>query len=646
MADEDDNAASRGVKPDAAAEAIALSGASRARADGYLEVQTRLARLQSQNLVELNAFELSHLKWRRFNDQMRGFLQVLAFIVAASIVAGLGIVVWNAAHEDGLVIEAFSVPPDMVSRGLTGQAVAAQLQDRLSAMQAATQSGRPSQSYSNNWGNDIKVEIPDTGVSVGEFYRMLVATLGHESHITGEVWRGAKGLSVTAHVGGGGGTTVTGAEADFDALMQKAAEAVYLRTQPYRYAAFLGTTEHPQLVRERAILNDLAVNGSPEDRVWSHVGLGVDDGLDGDVDGALAEFHRAVALDPDLALPWLDLQSTESRLSHEEAELAYLPTAIRLLQENGDDQTNRPARVVYVPYLKGELASRFGDFAEALARHREATTKPDANHVVESALVASALDLARLHDGVAARRARADLPSNPAGVRAFGAIRRIHMSYWLGEYAMLAARHGEMEKALVADLVTIGNGERSVRIILSRQIWPFVAMAMAKSGDAKGAHALIDRTPTDCDTCLRARGVVDAADGNWRGADYWFARAVAHSPSVPFGDTDWGAMLLVKGDLDGAIAKFASANKKGPHFADPLEMWGEALIAKNRSDLALARFEEASKYDPNWGRLHLKWGEALFYAGKREDARKQFADASGLDLTVSEKSELAKVSHG
>ena len=105
-------------------------------------------------------------------------------------------------------------------------------------------------------------------------------------------------------------------------------------------------------------------------------------------------------------------------------------------------------------------------------------------------------------------------------------------------------------------------------------------------------------------------------------------------------------MLLRKGDLDGAIAKFESAHKKSPHFADPLEMWGEALIAKNRSDLALAKFEEANKYAPNWGRLHLKWGEALWWSGKHDEAKKQFAIAATLDLTPSEKSELMKVRHG
>jgi tetratricopeptide (TPR) repeat protein len=102
-------------------------------------------------------------------------------------------------------------------------------------------------------------------------------------------------------------------------------------------------------------------------------------------------------------------------------------------------------------------------------------------------------------------------------------------------------------------------------------------------------------------------------------------------------------MLLTKGDLDGAIAKFTLANEKGSHFADPLEMWGEALIAKNRSDLALAKFAEANKYAPNWGRLHLKWGEALLWTGNRADAKNQFAIATRLDLSAGDKAVLSRM---
>ena len=122
------------------------------------------------------------------------------------------------------------------------------------------------------------------------------------------------------------------------------------------------------------------------------------------------------------------------------------------------------------------------------------------------------------------------------------------------------------------------SSARLASIITERQFWPIAAYAMALKGDFKGAHALIDRTPTDCGQCLRARGGIDTLEKNWAGADYWFARAAKDAPSPPFAWSDWGRMLLQKGDYDGAIAKLSAAHDKGPHFADPLEYWGEALI--------------------------------------------------------------------
>src|SRR5689334_24323465 len=41
-------------------------------------------------------------------------------------------------RSDGLVIESFSVPPDLAERGLTGQVVAGELLDRLTELNQAT----------------------------------------------------------------------------------------------------------------------------------------------------------------------------------------------------------------------------------------------------------------------------------------------------------------------------------------------------------------------------------------------------------------------------------------------------------------------------------------------------------------------------
>ncbi|MEI9932466.1 MAG: hypothetical protein WDM89_18495 [Rhizomicrobium sp.] len=80
-----------------------------------------------------------------------------------AIAVFVGAAIWNAAHDDGLVIEAFQVPPDMTARGLTGQTVASQLLDKLSRSRRRRTRPRTATSYTNNWGDDIKVEIPNTG---------------------------------------------------------------------------------------------------------------------------------------------------------------------------------------------------------------------------------------------------------------------------------------------------------------------------------------------------------------------------------------------------------------------------------------------------------------------------------------------------
>jgi len=187
---------------------------------------------------------------------------------------------------------------------------------------------------------------------------------------------------------------------------------------------------------------------------------------------------------------------------------------------------------------------------------------------------------------------------------------------------------------------TMSWGLKAARLRI--QVAPLLAYAMARGGDPGRAQEVIGATPGDCYDCIRTRGLIATTAKEWGRADYWFARAEHDGPSLPFAYADRGQSLLVRGKPDNAIVQFKLANQKGPHFADPLEMWGEALMAKNQSHLALAKFAEADKYAPNWGRLHLKWGEALYYAGKRDDAKVQFARTAALDLTPSEKSELAQ----
>ena len=635
---EDDDIAGGSANVNALLAATLGTVSDNPRVDRLLEHQVTLTALQIENLRKQDEYETSHLRWRRFNDQMKGAMQIMLVLVGALIVAGIGVTLWSAAHEDGVVIEAFSVPPDMTAKGVTGQAIAAQLQDRLTTMQNTTNSARPAASYSNNWGDDIKVDIPDTGISVSEFYRLLVSRLGNQTHITGEVWRNADGIAITARAKGTS-ATVAGKESDIDTLLQKSAEAIYRHTQPYRFAVYLMNTMPQREPDAVAVFNELAIHGTLIDRLWAHIGLGNADNRHGDFAQGISEFQRASEIDPDHPLPWVDLYNIAGTLSHDEDEVRYIGVSRRIFQQDSN-KTNAAVRAVYLSNSQAWLDEEAGDLLAAARAFSDTTQLPDANFQGERAIVDRVLVLAQLHDG-SARTLKAEWPAFTIFPKFYAQGQTPAIDYALGDYRAAMAPDFEPNFIASAQGATVRPAARAV--IFARHVAPFIAMSAAKLGDFKRAHALIDSTPRDCDNCLRARGVIATGEMNWAAANYWFTQATAHAPSIPLGYSLWGEMLMAKGDLDGAIAKFAAANKLGPHFADALEMWGEALVAKNRADLAVPKFAEASKYAPNWGRLHLKWGEALYWTGDKDGAKKQFSIASGA-LTPAEKAELSRMS--
>jgi len=639
MAEED-----AGLSHGNAAEALALGahGTLDPRAAAYLVKQARLTELQIADLEREDALRHWSLRVRHVSDVMKLTFELSAAFVVLVLVGLICMTLWKAAHDDSLVIQAFSVPPDLAARGLTGEAIAAQVQDRLAAIQDAVQTSRPANSYASNWGDDVKVQIPDTGMSIGEFYRLLVSWFGSETRISGEVYRTPQGIAMAVRTTGQPGDIVRGSEADLDSVVQKAAEAIYARTQPYRYGMYLAATS-PVKNRPRvnAILYQLAATGSPLDKTWSYMGI-----------ATYAEFTdplrapainaKAIPIAPDFALAYENIGAEEQTLSHDEAALAPWRKTIAILSAGNGGVTER-ARNIILPSIVAGVAELKGDFEAALHNYGVAASLPEYAGIAKIADHKLAYALGSLHE-----QGRARLQWSRRGVPkvAQGQVRVAHSDIQslaaVPDWAGVLAAKADLERLLIPTPPPPFTAEYTKQI-LAREIWPYAAEALAHTGDMKGAEALIAKTPLNCLICVRVRGDIAAMRRDWAEAARWYAMASAQSPSIPFADNDWGRMLMAKGDLDGAMAKFESANRKGPHFADPLEMWGEALILKNRSDLALAKFEEAAKYAPNWGRLHLKWGEALLYSGRGGDAGKQFAIASSLDLSASDRAALGRV---
>jgi tetratricopeptide (TPR) repeat protein len=622
------------IEIDPYAAAMAIGGASRAKADAFLDKQSHLADRQIELLANREEFEVSHLRWRRFSDQMKGALQVLTVLVGLGVAIALGAMVWSAAHADGLVIEGFSVPPDLAGKGITGQVIASEVLDRLSALVSANRSSRAAKTYANNWTGDIKVEIPDTGISVGEAYNFLKDWLGHETRISGEVIRTKDGVSVTARVSGSGASTVSGSETDMDGLVQNLAEHIFAATQPYRYGIYL--MGKSRIAEALAVYQTLALRGPPQERPFGYIGWA--NALAGKRSQLFRDSleQKALDLQPDNLLALINLIGGEISLGQLEKTLQDLDRANAKLR-SGDDGQIDPAQL---PSLRGQVVATrenaLGAYHDALSGFTRIAQTAPSNLSPSFGLAQTTI---KSHDPGGAPPILANLMAAGSGVVlpanvSSDFITRVMLKSEMGNWQGVLAVAQE-EKALEARYPGFQDG-----FVTGAD--PLIALAQAQLGNFAAAETIIAPTPGDCVPCLQSHARIARMQGQNARADYWLARIIAEAPSTPFGYYEKGAALLARGQSDAAIAQFKIANAKGPHFADPLEGWGEALMAQNHSDLALAKFKEANQYAPNWGRLHLKWGEALFYAGKTDDAKKQFAIASGLELSAADKAELMR----
>jgi tetratricopeptide (TPR) repeat protein len=630
-----------GAGVDPTAVALALAGASRAKADAFLDDQRSLIAVQKHHLHE----QLKQVRLGTLSQRLTVGLKLATGLVGFGIIAGVALAVWNASHASGLVVESFAVPPRFAEAGVTGAVLSDDLNSKLGTIRDLSDANSLTRSsdVSANRDDEFRVEIPETGVSLGQAWRYLRLWFGHERRLTGNLRELSDGrIALTATLAGADTFTTTGPATDLDSLEQQAAEHVYQQVDSTNYGQYLGqVNRRAEMVAAAQRGTELAQTDSDRAVTFGYLASVT---LTNAGDAALALKRNLIAInyDPKVLPAYSQLANVLLLLGHDEEALQKVAVIPTLREE--DQPPLLQGRTFRLVRLAGALARDLetGDFAAAASldcvdcrglavKFRQAEYAARAHDMRQSRTRLDEITTMLQSAGAPAPIARSTTFSSDL----------IRIGYYqhaaLGLWQDAAADARAIAAAL--DTPNFKNGP----VPVSRSwAYPLLAVAEARGGDMAHAHADADAMPVDCYACLRAHGVIDGLERNWTGADGWFARAVAAAPSIPFAYEEWGRALLDRGQPDAAIAKFTIANQKGPHFADPLEGWGEALMAKNQSHLALAKFAEADKYAPNWGRLHLKWVEALVYAGKPVEAKMQFVRAAQLDLTPAEKAELAR----
>lgn len=640
------------VSIDPAALALGLASADRERANAFLEKQEALIADQ-QNLVRLQAKELAHeLKLRHWSLQLRHASSILKFalevsvaLIAVTLAFFLGAALWNAAHSDGMVIESFSVPAALAQAGDSGDVVAAEITNKVAAIrrEILTYSLTATKDVSTENKEEVRVEIPDTGISLSEAWRFLRNWLGHERHVTGTLYdQGDAGITLAVSIPGASPIALNGKSGDLDKLEDAAAEKIYAAVDPVNSIVYL-FNHHRYEEANAAAAHWAAVQVTPTNRGDAYSLWGLTTWLaNADVRLATAREQLGDALNPDSIVDHATLGDLDSNVGRDESELRERRAVLVSHSQKFDQSPLADSTIRFEQTNASErIADLTGDFAQSVGQECYL------NCSMATMLVSRAKALARLHDPSASRDLMAKVaiisaaPQDEGTSVIYPGQARYYEDSQDGRWGVAKV---DALDAAAQSLQGLGPADSRLLTIETSTIFrPLAALAEAHLGEFVTARQTIGATRDDCYDCVRTRGIIEALAKNWSGAQYWFADAVRQAPSVPFAYADWGEMQLARGEPDAAIAEFKLANEKGPHFADALEGWGEALMTKNRSDLALAKFTEANKYAPNWGHLHLRWGEALVYAGKVADAKQQFILAARLDLAPADKAELVRM---
>ena len=557
---QDPGAEASGAGIDPAAVTLAFGGASRDKADAFLEDQRTLIADQRHHLRE----QYKQLTLGIFGQRLSIALKALTAILCVAIAAGLGAAGWNASRADGMVVDAFSVPPQFSEAGITGEVVADDLTARIGAIRiiAVNNSLTSSRDVRKDSAEDIKVEIPETGVSLGQAWRYLRLWLGHERHLSGNLrLTGGGKTALTVALDGERAVSVGGASGDLDKLEQVAAEQIFAKVEPTNIVIYMLAEGRDGEALAAAARGTQAGDESAERADAYSLWSGATRTVTGDMKLALARAKIAADINPKLLTARLEMMAAFALMGHDEEALRQAQ-AMRGFKEQDQPKAEQGHGFAQI-LTRGESIRNASTGSFTIA----ATEDLCPNCSQSRKFATQAESAARAHDGAQSRALAAKaVAAGPAADMAGSRIADTDIAraeyYSKADLEEWRAAVGSA-RAYEADVKSDPAMSQGLKAVTLRiRAAPLLAYALARAGDPAGAQAAIDATPPDCYLCIRTRGLIAAAAKQWDRADWWLARAAASGPSLPFAYTDWGRALLDQDEPDAAIAKFAIASQK------------------------------------------------------------------------------------
>lgn len=568
--------------PEVAAETVAM-----------FRKQTEVLEVQKRKLEAEYQFFEAEWNPRLLALRLRTGFQVFFALFATVIGIGLAIVIYQAVQSRSVVIDPIDIAPNLSAEVPSSRILAAGLLDVLTRIQAATRTSAEHRSLSNAWTNDIAIDVPETGISIGQLERMLKTRFGHDQHIDGDLVKTRTGtLALTVRGTGILAKTFSAETGNLDKLLTQAGEYVYSQSQPGLWAAYLSNNDRNDEAIQfaQAAYTTLAPGERPYVlNYWANAISGK--GGDGAMAEALPLYRETVRLKPDFWIGYNNIMYALAGLGDEEG-------VVRVGEQMIKAAGGRPGRAPEYQYQNYDQevwdlpAARAGQIAD-METHGGIGTTGAAGGALN--LAVAQLEV-QMHDVEAAALR---LKTTPVDEKNLSDVAAAAM-----DRALLAEESGDLKAAAKQwDAYAVAYANPVISTSNPGYICD-AAVTYEKTGQSAKADAALNPVgKLSLVDCYRFRGDVLDLRGDWPGAQQWYAKAVKLAPSVPSGHYSWGVALARHGDLDAAAAKFRDANLKGPHWADPLKAWGDVLAQQGHTNEALARYDQALKYAHNWQQL-------------------------------------------
>jgi tetratricopeptide (TPR) repeat protein len=557
---------------------------------GYLGDRADVAQAYLRRRMELLDLQIRHVKHdaglHRIGAYLKLGIQALIALTGLIVVVAVATLIWMAVHSRSVVIDDFDSPPELAQKGLNGRVMASGVLDELTKLQAATRSSADKPTLKSAWTGDIKIAIPDTGVSLGEMERLLRNWFGKDLHIAGSLVILPDGrLALTVRGDGVLPRTFIGNATALPALTGEAAEYIYGEAQPYLYATWLvNAGRYEDAVRFASFAYPHA---SDQERPQLANSWGNALGSLGRIHEAAATYRLAVAGDQRFWKAWGNLVGAVAYIDGEEASWRTGGRMRELARQSPADNRPRPIDYLNIFPLEQDWTALLGSFVQDLKAHNGVGSQAD----IAAPFMADYA--ARLHDWQGAAQYLAASDPDDAITKAQTALNQGYRAIDRGDYAGAVAPLASFYNTWLTNM--------NIRFNYSDQGCA-LGLAYGMTGRMQEADLVFRRVGrwARC-TAYRARALEHA--GDWRGAVAQYRAAIALTPDLPLAYDHWGQALLRRGDLDGAAAAFREAAKRGPHWADPLKHWGDVLIRQGKAAEARRKYDDALRYAPHWEEL-------------------------------------------